>query len=83
MTIADLKNPWGVSKNVLFWDSGGPKKMADCFSVRHLESLETESALLVFGLGLVGFVEGVLQSDEVFARFERIEDRLLGLELLG
>ena len=46
------------------------KKMADCFSVRHLESLETESALLIFGLGLIGFVEGVLESDEVFARLQ-------------
>ena len=59
-----------MSKNVLFWDSGGPKKMADCFSVRHVESMETESALLIFGLGLIGFVEGVLESHEIFARLQ-------------
>ena len=70
MTIADLENPLGVSKNVLFWDSGGPKKNGGLFSVRHFESLETESALLIFGLGLIGFVEGVLESDEVFARLQ-------------
>ena len=34
-------------------------------------------------LRLVGGVEGVLQGDEVFARLQRVQDGLLGLELLG
>ena len=39
--------------------------------------------LLLFARSVVGGVKGVLQSHQVFARFERIKNGLLGFELIG
>ena len=53
------------------------------FVICGLLTLDLGSGLLVVLLCLVGCIEGVLQSDEVFARLEGIQNGLLGLELLG
>src|SRR5579872_405366 len=58
---------------------GSPR--AACQVVSSLTSVVLR--LLLLARRFVGGVKGVLQRHQVFARFERIQNGLLGLELLG
>src|SRR5665647_1489282 len=54
-----------------------------CVNLFEVRTANRVSPLLrIFLLRLVGGIEGVLQGDEIFARLQRIQRGLLGLELL-